>query len=1090
MSYVPLWCKSNFSFLEGASHPDELVERAHALGVRGLALTDRDGVHGVVRAHVKARELGVPLIVGAEVTVGDSAAAGADDDAAAGPGTTGGSPAPVSTCVLLAMNRSGYANLCRLITTGRLRRPKGESCVTWAEVCARAEGLIALWGGARSVLIRGEEPRAVIAPMREAFGDRLYVMVSRHRRAEEVRQEVSVRRHAERAGLPLVAATEVLYHTPARRDLQDVLTCIGRGVTLATAGRLTRPNAEHDLKAPEAMAQLFADEPALVERTREVASRCAFNLSEIRYRYPAERLPDGKTSPAWLRELTLRGARERFAGTGGVPPGIREQIDRELALIDELDYGGYFLTMWEIVRYCRQEGILCQGRGSAANSVVCYCLGITAVDPTRVELLFERFLSRERHEPPDIDLDIMHVRREEVIQHVYRKYGRDRAAMVANVVRYRARSAVREVGKALGLSETAVDRLARLLSHHGPLETAGLAQHAGLDPASPLHDHLFRLCAEIQDFPRHLSIHPGGFLLGHEPVHDLVPIENAAMPGRTVIQWDKHDLEDLGLFKVDLLGLGALTQLDLGFSLIERHYDRRLSLDRIPPDDPRTYAMICRSDTVGVFQIESRAQMSMLPRLKPRDYYDLVIEVSIVRPGPITGGMVHPYLRRRNGEEPVVYPHPCLEPVLRKTLGVPLFQEQVMRLAVVAADYTPGEADQLRRDMAAWHRTGQIDRHRDRLVTRMVAKGIAREFAERVFEQIRGFGDYGFPESHAASFALIAYATAWLRCHYPEVFVCSLLNAQPMGFYTPATIVGDAVRHGVEVRPVDVTASAWDCTLEAIDAPASRPAGHAPGRMQRGGRGAVCGRIAAAPNGTPVKPAFAVRMGLRYVKSLSEERDWRRIEAARMNRPFASMEDFTRRTRLDARVVGRLAEAGAFARFEGVRRAALWEALDLGRSPAPSLPLASGEPQPDFEPLGEFETIAWDYRFSAHSTRGHPLAPLRGALTSRKLPDARAVAAMPDGRRVRYAGIVICRQRPATASSVTFMTLEDETGFVNVVVWKRVFDDYPVLARTASFLGVTGKLQSESGVVHIVADALWAPEIAARPPSAGSRDFH
>ena len=1102
MSYVPLWCKSNFSFLEGASHPDELVQQAHALGIPALALTDRDGVHGVVRAHVKARELGVSLIVGAEVTVGDSAAAGTDDDAAAGPGIAGGSPAPASTCVLLAMNRTGYANLCRLITAGRLRRPKGESCVTWPEVCARAEGLIALWGGDRSLLIHGEEPRAVIAPMRDAFGDRLYVMVSRHRRAEEVRQEMRVRQHAERDGLPLVAATEVLYHTPARRELQDVLTCIRHGAALAAAGRLTKPNAEHDLKTPQAMAQLFADEPALLERTREVASRCTFDLSEICYRYPSERLPNGKTSSAWLRELTLRGARERFSGTGGVPPAIREQIDKELALIDELDYGGYFLTMWEIVRYCRHEGILCQGRGSAANSVVCYCLGITAVDPTRVELLFERFLSRERHEPPDIDLDIMHVRREEVIQHVYRKYGRDRAAMVANVVRYRARSAVRDVGKALGLSQTAVDRLAKLLSHHGQLETAGLAQHAGLDPASPVHDHLCRLCAQLQDFPRHLSIHPGGFLLGHEPVHDLVPIENAAMPGRTVIQWDKHDLEDLGLFKVDLLGLGALTQLDLGFALIERHYGRCLSLDRVPPDDPRTYDMICRSDTVGVFQIESRAQMSMLPRLKPRRYYDLVIEVSIVRPGPITGGMVHPYLRRRNGEEPVVYPHPCLEPVLSKTLGVPLFQEQVMKLAVVAADYTPGEADQLRRDMAAWHRTGQIDRHRDRLVTRMMAKGIAGEFAERVFEQIRGFGDYGFPESHAASFALIAYATAWLRCHYPDVFVCSLLNAQPMGFYTPATIVEDAGRHGVEVRPVDVTASAWDCTLEPLDAPASRPARRSSDRERRKGewtvrdraeresRRAVRSGTATPPDGMPGRPAFAVRMGLRYVKSLSEERDWRRIEAAHAERPFASMEDFTRRTRLDARIVRRLAEAGAFARFEGERRAALWEAQDLARMPESALPLASCEPLPDFEPLSEFATIAWDYRFSAHSTRGHPLAPLRDALTSRRLPDARTVAAMRDGRRVRYAGIVICRQRPATASSVTFMTLEDETGFVNVVVWKRVFDEHAVLARTASFLGVTGKLQSESGVVHIVADALWTPAITARPPTAGSRDFH
>ena len=1095
MAYVPLWCKSNFSFLDGASHPDELVEKAHALGVEALALTDRDGVHGVVRAHVKAQELGVRLIVGAEVTVDDAAgattSAATGDAAGAAADAAAGDAARLSTCVLLAANRTGYANLCRLITAGRLRRPKGESRVTWPEVCERAEGLVALWGGDRSLLVRDAEPRAVAGPLREAFGDRLYAMASRHRRAEEVRQEACLRRHAGRAGLPLVAATEVLYHTPARRDLQDVLTCIRHGVTLAAAGRLTRPNAEHDLKAPQMMTRLFADEPALVERTCEVASRCTFSLSEIRYRYPAERLPDGKTSSAWLRELTLGGARARFGD--GVPLAIREQIDKELALIDELDYGGYFLTMWEIVRYCRQEGILCQGRGSAANSVVCYCLGITAVDPTRVELLFERFLSRERHEPPDIDLDIMHARREEVIQHVYRKYGRDRAAMVANVVRYRGRSAVREVGKVFGLSETAIDRLAKFLSHHGPLDAAGLA-HAGLDPASPVHDHLFRLCEQIQDCPRHLSIHPGGFLLGHEPVHDLVPIENATMPGRTVIQWDKHDLEDLGLFKVDLLGLGALTQLDLSFRMLDRHYGRELSLDRIPPDDPRTYDRICRSDTVGVFQIESRAQMAMLPRLRPRKYYDLVIEVSIVRPGPITGGMVHPYLRRRRGEEPVVYPHPCLEPVLRKTLGVPLFQEQVMKLAVVAADYTPGEADQLRHDMAAWHRSGCIERHHDRLVTRMMAKGIAREFAERVFDQIRGFGEYGFPESHAASFALIAYATAWLRCHYPDVFTCSLLNAQPMGFYTPATIVDDAIRHGVEVRPVDVTASDWDCTLEPVDAGegctgpggARRPRSKA----RRGSGQAVRDRGATPLRGMHRPSRFAVRMGLRYVKSLSEERDWRRITAARAERPFASLTDFSRRTRLDDRVLRRLAEAGAFAPFEGRRRAALWEAQGLGTASETPLPVTPDEPLPDFDPLSDFQTIDWDYRFSAHSTRGHPLAPLREALTAQKLPDAHTVAGMPDGREVRYAGLVICRQRPGTASGVTFMTLEDETGFVNVVIWKRVFDDHAVLARTASFLGVSGKLQAESGVVHVVADALWAPEIPSRPPTAGSRDFH
>ncbi len=1124
MSYVPLRCRSNFSFLDGASQPDELVEQAHALGLEALALTDRDGVYGMVRAHVKAKELGVRLIVGAEVTVGDATgdavarragrrrrgrgeavsaadgaggvadgidvARGAVDAAGTGAGAKADDAAATSTIVLLAADRTGYANLCRLLTAGRLRRPKGESRVTWAEVCERAEGLVALWGGERSLLVREPEPLAVAGPLREAFGDRLYAMATRHRRAEEVRQEACLRRHAERAGLPLVAATEVLYHTPARRDLQDVLTCIRHGVTLAAAGRLTRPNGEHYLKSPEVMAQLFADEPVLVERTREVASRCTFSLSEIRYRYPAERLPDGKTSSAWLRELTLRGARERFRA--GVPPAIREQIDKELALIDELDYGGYFLTMWEIVRYCRQEGILCQGRGSAANSVVCYCLGITAVDPTRVELLFERFLSRERHEPPDIDLDIMHDRREEVIQHVYRKYGRDRAAMVANVVRYRGRSAVREVGKAFGLSETAIDRLAKLLSHYGPLDAAALAR-AGLDPASPVHGHLFRLCEQIQDCPRHLSIHPGGFLLGHEPVHDLVPIENATMPERTVIQWDKDDLEDLGLFKVDLLGLGALTQLDLGFRMLDRHYGRELSLDRIPADDPETYDRICRSDTVGVFQIESRAQMAMLPRLRPRNYYDLVIEVSIVRPGPITGGMVHPYLRRRRGEEPVVYPHACLEPVLRKTLGVPLFQEQVMKLAMVAADYSPGEADQLRRDMAAWRRSGRIERHRDRLVGRMLAKGIAREFAERVFDQIRGFGEYGFPESHAASFALIAYATAWFRCHYPDVFTCSLLNAQPMGFYSPATIVDDAVRHGVEVRPIDVTASDWDCTLEPVDVEQGRTEPEGAGRPRSEARrenGQAVRDRGVAPDGTPLRAGFAVRMGLRYVKSLSEERDWRRIEAARAERPFASLADFGRRTRLDDRVLRRLAEAGAFGTLEGRRRAALWEAQGLGAASASPLPIAPAEPRPDFEPLSEFQTIDWDYRFSAHSARGHPLAPLREALTAQKLPDARTVAGMPDGREVRYAGLVICRQRPGTASGVTFMTLEDETGFVNVVIWKQVFDDYAVLARTASFLGVSGKLQVESDVVHLVADALWAPEIPTRPPTVGSRDFH
>ena len=1032
--YTPVWCKSNYSFLEGASHPEELVEQAHTLGLRSLALTDRDGVYGVVRAHVRARELGLHLIHGAQMTLSTD-----------------------SQVVLLATNRGGYASLCRLITTGRLRHAKGTCRVTPDEVCEHAGGLIAVWSGAAGWTSEADADRdaALLISLRDAFDDRLYALLARHRQAEEVPREGWLRTRARQSGIPLVAGTEVLYHTPARRDLHDVLTCIRHGVSLYRAGRRTRANAEHDLKAPFAFTQLYRDDPAAVAHTHEIASRCTFSLNDIRYRYPSEQLPDGATSSSWLRQLTEEGARTRYDGT--IPATVREQIAKELALINELDYCGYFLTMWEIVAFCRRHSILCQGRGSAANSAVCYCLGITAVDPTRVDLLFERFLSRERAEPPDIDLDIMHERREEVIQFVYAKYGRTHAAMVANVVRYRSRSAVREVGKALGLPETAVDRLAKRIFYYDTIDQRSVEQ-VGLDADSAVHAHLLRLVDEIKDFPRHLSIHPGGFLLGHEPVHDLVPIENASMEGRTVIQWDKEDIEDLGLFKVDLLGLGALTQLDLSFQLLEQHYGRQLSMAQIPEGDTPTYDMICRGDTVGVFQIESRAQMAMLPRLKPRNYYDLVIEVSIVRPGPITGGMVHPYLKRRNGEEEVVYPHDCLRPVLEKTKGVPLFQEQVMQLAVVAADYTPGEADQLRRDMAAWRRSGRIERHRDRLISRMMAKGIERAFAERVFDQIRGFGEYGFPESHAASFALIAYATSWIRCHYPDVFTCSLLNAQPMGFYSPATIVDDAKRHGIEIHPVDILHSDWHCTLERQD---------------------------------PHPRHFAVRMGLRYVKGLSRTRDWTRIDAARRHAPFDSVDDLVARTTLEERALSRLAEAGALAGIQPRRREALWQVRGLARTPTSALlGEATTDETPVFEKLGLGDSIAWDYRASGHSPRGHPLAAGRAALTAQRLPDARAIALMRDGRRVRYAGLVICRQRPGTAAGVVFMTLEDETGFVNIVVWKTVFDQHVLIAKTASFLGVTGKIQKGEGVVHLVADTLWHPELPQRPDAVGSRDFH
>jgi len=1072
--YVPLWCKSNFSFLEGASHPDEFVDEAYRLGLPALALTDRDGVYGIVRAHVKARELGMKLIVGSEITIDDG-----------------------STIVLLAQDRGGYANLCRLITKGRLRSEKGESAVSWDEVCAHAAGLIALWGGTNiSVMLalrlgseqylggirtrrnrvgkenldsrlRGNDGKKsegglvigeadldqVMSKLRDAFGDRLYGMITRHRREEEIVQERRLRERAQRFGFPLVAANEVLYHTPARRRLQDVLTAIRFGIPVASCGHKLKPNTEYGLKSPYAFAQLFGDDPAAFNRTLEIAERCNFSLNEIRYRYPSEQLPDGTTSAEWLRRQTFNGARQRYQNH--IPDEIVAQIEKELEIIEALDYPGYFLTMWEIVEFCRAHNILCQGRGSAANSVVCYSLGITAVDPAHIGLLFERFISKERAEPPDIDLDIEHDRREEVIQHVYQKYGRDRAGLVANVVRYRSRSALRDVGKALGLSETALDRVAKFLSSYEQVRPEALEQ-MGVDTSGGLHEHLLELANEILDFPRHLSIHPGGFLLGHEPVHDLVPIENATMPERTVIQWDKNDVEDLGLFKVDLLGLGGLTQLDLCFKLLREHRGIELSMATIPPGDNATYDMICKSDTVGVFQIESRAQMAMLPRLRPRNFYDLVIEISIVRPGPITGGMVHPYLRRRQGKEEVEYPHELLRPVLERTLGVPLFQEQVMRLAMVVADYTPGEADQLRRDMAAWHRTGRMERHRERLITRMQAKGIAMEFAERVFEQIRGFGEYGFPESHAASFALIAYATAWLKCHYPAEYACSLLNAQPMGFYTPATIVEDAKRHGVIVRSIDVRTSEWDCTLESC-------------------RDSVYG--------------FAVRMGLRYVKGLGE-REWQRIAEARGREPFAALQDFARRTGLDEGSLSALAEAGAFDSLGIDRRTALWDVRRLARMQKESLSLPARERRPGFAALSDFEEVSWDYRRTSHSARRHPLQPMRASLVRHGLPDAQAVASMPNGAKVRYAGLVICRQRPGTAGGVVFMTLEDETGFVNAVIWENVFQRYSVLAKTVSFLGITGKLQAEDGVVHLVAEELWEPRLELKPVSTRSRDFH
>jgi error-prone DNA polymerase len=1029
-AYVPLWVKSNHSFLEGASFPEELVERAHALGLPAVAITDRDGVYGLVRAHMRAKELGIRVVTGAQLTVdieGDS-----------------------HHIVALAKTRLGYADLCRALSLGHARCDKGVSLV-------HAEDLQRV----RDVFFLCATPATLRVLHASRGPSSLFALCARHLTDRERPLEKGLRSVAKELGVPTVGANEVLYHDKLRRPLQDILACIRGGKTLSEAGHTICANAEHDLKPADEIGRLFADDPACLRRTLDIMEQCAFSLDDLRYRYPEEHLPSGRSEQGWLRELTFRGARTRYQGK--VPADVRTQLEHELQIIRKLDYGGYFLTMHEIVQYCRQQSILCQGRGSAANSAVCFCLGITAIDPVRMDLLFERFLSVERAEPPDIDLDIEHERREEVIQHVYEKYGRRHAAMVANIIRYRIRSAVRDVGKVLGLSRTDLETATRLLRHRDDVLNPELLREAGLEKDAPATHHLWSLASQILDFPRHLSIHPGGFLLGHRPVDEIVPIEPATMEGRTVIQWDKYDVDNLALFKVDLLGLGALTCIHHAFDLLLEHKGKALEIATVPVEDKATYDMVSRGDTVGVFQIESRAQMAMLPRLRPRTFYDLVIEVAIVRPGPIQGDMVHPYLRRRKGEEEIVYPHPKLERILKKTLGVPIFQEQVMKLAVDAAGYTPGEADQLRRDMAAWRKSGRIEKHRTRMIPRMLAEGIPEEFAERVFSQIRGFGEYGFPESHAASFALLAYVTAWLRCHHHDVFTCAILNAQPMGFYTPATLVEDAKRHGVEVRPVNINKSQWNCTLTPLKEEEQSPMDDAKHRL------------------------YAVRMGLRYVKGLGVvERE--RLET--VEPPYPNLATFVRQTRLNRKAMHALAEAGAFECFGLNRRDAIWQVRSLSRFAQDALPLEPASSQISFASLASDDQVLWDYRSSHHSTRGHPMQGLRHTLRSRGIPEATRVHSRAHGDELDYVGMVICRQRPGTASGVTFFTLEDETGFVNVVVWKQVFDRHAALAKTAALLGVSGEIQKADGVIHLIAKSLWAPDVSLAEQTHRSRDFH
>jgi error-prone DNA polymerase len=1072
--YAELHCKTNFTFLTGASHPDELATQAAGLGYAALAVADRHSLAGIVRAHTAAKDAGMKLLVGAEIA-----------------------PVDAPPVVLLATDRAAYGRLCRMLTLGKRRADKGECHLLFADIAAHHEGLLACiplvqhtsftlpkaklkaldadeaaWQGASSSLLR----LGSLDSYRELFGDRAYALAELHRGPDDGARLAALAQLAREARLPVAAAGDVHYHIPERQPLGDVLHAIRWGCTVAEAGRRLFVNAERHLKPLDELQSMFAALPGALERTVEAAGRCHFSLDELRYEYPEELAPAGETPSAYLRRLAWAGAHERYPG--GVPEKIRQLLEHELTLIEELHYEAYFLTVWDLVRFARSREILCQGRGSAANSAVCYCLGVTSVDPGRLDVLFERFISRERNEAPDIDVDFEHERREEVLQYIYEKYGRDHAGMTAEAIRYCARSAVRDVGKALGLSLDLVDRLAKRLEgyHHEP-RLAERCRDVGIDPASVEGRQLVAVVQDLIGFPRHLSQHVGGMVITRTPLCEMTPIENAAMEGRTVIEWNKDDLDELGILKVDCLALGMLTAIRKCFDLVKLHHGRALTLAAVPEGDQRVYDMICQADTMGVFQIESRAQMSMLPRLRPRCYYDLVIEVAIVRPGPIQGNMVHPYLRRRAGEEKVSYPNDAIREVLEKTLGVPLFQEQAMRLAVVAAGFTPGEADQLRRAMAAWRRPGVIAEFQEKLLRGMVANGLSLEFAERVFHQIRGFGEYGFPESHAASFALLVYVSAWLKCHYPAAFAAAVINSQPMGFYAPAQLVRNAKEHGVEVRRIDVNDSDWDCTLEVEEEVSNSPASRKRERPEETAarEKTVLADATSIPPGANASGSQMIRLGLRLVSGLSEAHA-EAVVRARKRGPFRSTEDLARRAHLPRKAMTALSEADALGSLGINRRQALWESL--GQDPkARELPLlAALAPEEDelvaLPELSAAAEVAQDYESTGLTLRAHPISFVREELNQIGIARAEQLATLPADGPVIVAGLVLVRQRPSTAKGITFVTLEDETGVANLVVHQNTWDRYYQAARTAAALIAHGKLQREGIVIHVVVTRL------------------
>lgn len=1028
MQYAELHCISNFTFLRGASHPEELVVRAAALNYRALALTDECSVAGVVRAHVEAKKQKLPLIIGSQFTLDDSLA-----------------------FLLLATSRKGYGQLSALIALARRSAKKGSYHLTRLDLTEHdMSDCLTLW-------LPGKEEELVF--LNRLFPTRLWIAVELLLSGNDQAQLQHLQDLSQRHNVPLCAAGNVQMHRRSRRFLHDTLAAIRLNTPLPQLGRQLAANGEHHLRTYRCLARLYPT--ALLQESVRIAERCAFSLDELRYEYPAELVPEGYSARNWLRNQVEAGARQRWPD--GIPDKVRGAIEHELALIAELKYEPYFLTIHDIVCYARSHNILCQGRGSAANSTVCYCLGITEVDPARMELLFERFVSRERNEPPDIDVDFENARREEVIQYIYQKYGRERAALVATVITYRPRSAIRDVGKALGLSPVQVERLARSTRwwDRRSLVPERLAD-VGFSADNPLIKRLVVLVEMLLGFPRHLSQHVGGFVISAGPLTHLVPIENAAMEARTVIQWEKDDIEALGLLKIDVLALGMLTAIRKALSYIGAYQEREMTLADIPAEDPEVYEMMSRADTLGVFQIESRAQMSMLPRLRPRCYYDLVIQIAIVRPGPIQGDMVHPYLARRSGRSPITYPSEAVRSVLERTLGVPIFQEQVMQIAMVAAGFSAGEADQLRRAMAAWKRKGGLEPFEEKLHQGMRQRGYSDEFAQQIFRQIRGFSDYGFPESHSASFALLAYASSWIKHYHPAAFCCALLNSQPMGFYAPAQLLQDARRHGVEVRPIDVRYSEVECTLE---------------------------HDAAIDGETRHTPRPALRLGLSMVKGFSEEGMHRLIEA-REKKMFEDVNDLACRSGLHRDDLEALAAADALCHLSGDRHRSQWQVSGLEK-PLPLFQQSSMEEMEVMLPRpSEGQNIIADYASSGVSLRRHPVALLRAHLNGARIRTAQELWSIRNGAIARTAGLVIGRQRPGTASGVIFVTLEDETGQANVVVWPRIAEAQRKPLLQSKLLIVSGVVQQQDGVLHLIAGRLedrseWLGELQTR-----SRDFH